>query len=706
MPDPQRRRLAAIMFTDIVGYTALMSKDEEKALQLLQRNRGLLKPIIQQFRGEWLKEMGDGTLSAFDSAVDAVNCALQIQHIFNNDPELTLRIGIHIGDVVFEGGDVFGDGVNVAARVEPLAEPGGVAVTGRVYDDIRNKASIQTTSLGEKKLKGVDHPIEVYSVSEKRAVGHEVETAPPKLKTLQRWLPAMAGLGVIVIIGLFLAQKNSSVAGGGTALREKSVAVLPFANFSDSKEDEYFSDGITEDILTHLSQIKDLKVIARTSVMQYKNTEKRIREIGRELGVATILEGSVRRAGDRIRIVGQLVDVATEEHLWAATYDRTLADVFAIQTDVAQQIAQALKAELLPEEQQRLEQRPTDNLEAYEFYLRGNDYFRRGSYLGAGNKSDREQAVNMYLRAIELDPDFALAYAQLSNTYAALYFYHDYLTQQAEQARQAVEQALRLNPNLPEAHLALGNYYNMVESDYGQALEAFSMARKGLLSNSELLSGIARVHMRQGQWDQALRNYQQAAELDPRSPAITGQLANILIFMRQYPEAEQVLNHAITLTPDNPAVYANKIELYLLWKGASRQTRQVIKEASTYMNPVTVMWRGSESIHRLGYWRFGLLDQEVDDVLSMFSNIYPDGREQGYYFSMAQFHNLAHRPELSRAYYDSVRTLSEASLSSNPDNLRLLTDQGLACAFLGLKDKALRAGKRGMELLPISACHW
>ena len=296
-------KLAAIMFTDIVGYTAIMSRDEQKALLLLQRNRALLKPIIEQYGGQWLKEIGDGTLSSFDSAIDAVQCALEVQHIFRGDPDLSLRIGIHVGDVLFEDGDVFGDGVNVASRLEPLAEPGGICVSERVYEDIRNQEGVEAIALGAKTLKGVDHPVKVYSLTEVRApLGAEIAKAPRV--TGRRWqVPLAAAVAAVALLALYLSrdwQEGDMLAGLGPALGEKSVAVLPFTNLSASQEDEWFSDGFTDNILTQLFKIGDLAVIARTSIMQYKNTTKRVRDIGRELGVAVVLEGTVQRSKDRV----------------------------------------------------------------------------------------------------------------------------------------------------------------------------------------------------------------------------------------------------------------------------------------------------------------------------------------------------------------------------------------------------------------------
>ena len=276
----QQRKLAAIMFTDIVGYSALMGRDEEKAIQLLHKNRDLLKPLIKEHRGDWLKEIGDGTLSSFTSAVEAVKCALDIQKILKDEPEQILRIGIHIGDVVFEEGDVFGDGVNVASRIGPLAEPGGICVSERVFDDIRNQVDIQTRPLGQKNLKGISRPIGVYAL-------------------LMPWQ----------------GQRPAAAEEYRPEEAKPSIAVLPFTNMSADAENEYFCDGMTEELIDALAKIEGLKVVARTSAFQFKETAHDIREVGQRLNVGTVLEGSVRKAGNRLRITAQLINVADGYHL-------------------------------------------------------------------------------------------------------------------------------------------------------------------------------------------------------------------------------------------------------------------------------------------------------------------------------------------------------------------------------------------------------
>jgi len=539
------RKLAAIMFTDIAGYTALMSHDEEKALQLLQKNRELLKPIIEQFRGEWLKEMGDGTLSSFASAVDAVNCALVIQRTLEGDPDLGLRIGIHIGDVVFERGDVFGDGVNVASRIEPLAEPGCICVSEQVYDAIRNKPGIEATFLGEKKLKGVDRPVKVYEVTEIRApLAMPARPLPRPLS--RRWrVWAGAGAAIAVVVAVIVVLSLLRGPGPEAALGAKSIAVLPFANYSED-EGDWFSDGITEEIITHLSRIADLKVISRTSAMRYKGTDKSLRQIGEELGVAAILEGSVRRAGGKVRITSQLIDARSDAHLWAESYNREedLAEIFAIQSDVARQIAAALKATLTPEEEAYLASAPQVNHEAYKLYLKGW-HFRTLS-----SRESMPKAVEYLEQAVALDPAFARAWAALAHSYLLMQWWGDWSGDYAlDRMKPALDKALELDPNLPDAHAGLGIYQELAQYDIAGAETSFRRALELDPDNVYARFEYGFFLLRSGRPDEALAELRRAQELDPLNPLPLNGIAIVYQDTRQYDKALEYFQAVLELAP-------------------------------------------------------------------------------------------------------------------------------------------------------------
>ena len=686
------RKLAAIMFTDIAGYTALMSQDEEKALRLLQKNRALLKPIIEQFRGEWLKEIGDGTLSSFASAVDAVNCALVIQRTLKDDPELSLRIGIHIGDVVFERGDVFGDGVNVASRIEPLAEPGCICVSEQVYDAIRNKRGIEGEFLGEKTLKGLDHPVKVYTVTETRAPLAEPKRPLRRPLGRQWWVwAATAAAAAVVIVVVFWISGDAKEAGEVTEARlgAKSVAVLPFANLSDSKEDEYFSDGVTDDIITHLTKIGDLKVISRTSVMLYKDSPKTLRVIAAELGVSNILEGTVRRAGDKVRITSQLIDARTDEHLWAETYDRDLTDIFAIQSDVARNIAVALKAMLSPEERQRIEQRPTASTAAYDYYLRAYEYEQQGY-----ERKALEIAIDLYKKAVAVDPGFAQAYARLGRNHILMYFLGEDRTRRRQvMARDAVDQALSIKPEDPVVRVANGYYYYWGSRDYARALEEFYFAQRAEPGNGLHAENIAYVQRRLGKFEEALANFKTALEYDPRSSRLTTQLGYTYNVLCLYDLAEQSFDRAIGLAPDNSWPYRDKAWLQVYRTGNTEGARQVLAEGMRLADPNFLSWTLVE---------FDIEDSRYNNALDRLAIIPENLRIMPKEFYVGWIFELMGEPVEARRHFENARALLEEKVGESPNDERVHAASGLVYAHLGLTDEAIREGRKAVALLPVS----
>ena len=367
-----RRRLAAILAADVVGYSRLMAADEAGTHARLKAVRKeFVEPKIAEHRGRMVKLTGDGALVEFQSVLDAVACAVEVQRgmaernakIAPND-QISFRVGVNLGDVIFDDDDIYGDGVNVAARLEGLAEPGGVCISGKVHEEVKNKLGFGYQDLGPQTVKNIPEPVRAYRVlTEPGAIGAVVGqlTAAVGGKRRAAWqMLAMGAVVASVVIGVgvvgWLRPWESTGEMEGVTLDPRRVAVLPFANISADAADEYFSDGITEEMITRLSKIPELSVIARTSIIGYKGSSKGVAEIGRELGVGTVLEGSVRRAGDQVRITAQLIDTRSQAHLWAENYDRQLADVFAVQSDVAQQVAKALQIALLPDVKQRVEQ--------------------------------------------------------------------------------------------------------------------------------------------------------------------------------------------------------------------------------------------------------------------------------------------------------------------------------------------------------------
>ncbi len=402
-----------------------MGEDEQKAFELLKKNRAVQRPIIEKFSGRWLKEIGDGVLASFPTVTDAVYCAATIQKTCENEPDLKLRIGIHEGEVVFEGDDVFGDGVNIASRLEPLAPIGGVLVSESVHRNLGNKTNIVSTFIREEQLKNVKEPIKIYSVqvegiepmviSEQSAAPQQT---PPKVRNPRKMAFAVAGVLVILLLSYFLYSNFNTetlTTEAPVAQLDKSIVVLPFSNLSGDPAQEYFSDGMMEEITNHLVKIEDLKVISRITAMQYKITTKSVHDITKELNVATALTGSVRKDGDQLRINVQLIEGDTDTNLWSESYDRELTTIFEVQSDIAKLIAQVLQAEVSPEIKLRIESQPTKSLDAYDYYLRGND-----SYWSSWDQLDIEKvykSIEYYEKAIEIDEQFSLGYTGLGRSY-------------------------------------------------------------------------------------------------------------------------------------------------------------------------------------------------------------------------------------------------------------------------------------------------
>jgi adenylate cyclase len=514
MSSQKQRKLAAIMFTDMVGFTLLGQENESLSLSVLEDQRKLVRPVLSRHNGREVKTIGDAFLVQFPSALDAVRCAYDIQKTtreFNistpEDRRIHLRIGIHLGDVVESQDDISGDAVNVASRVGPFAENGGVCLTKQVYDQVQNKFELPLVSLGAKSLKNVSTPIEVYKIA--------LPWQEPKASR-----PAK--------------------------LDRARIAVLPFANISSSPGDDYFADGMTEELIATLSRIRNLGVIARTSVTRYKGLTKPVANIGRELNVGTVLEGSVRVAGTKLRITAQLIDVATEEHLWSQTYDRELEDVFAIQSDIAKRIAKELKIKLLRSETLRLEKKATGIPEAYSFYLKGRHSVNTRTEKGL------KEAVRHFENAIKHDPDFALAYTGLADAYSILASYSlEYVPPREgfPKAKAAAEKALAIDPNLAEAHASLGLVKFYYDWDWAGAEAEFKKAL-------ELNPGYPQAHQYYadfvksfGRFDEALQEMKEALTLDPLSYSANTGIGHVLYLSRQYDKAIDHYRQVVELDP-------------------------------------------------------------------------------------------------------------------------------------------------------------
>jgi TolB-like protein/tetratricopeptide (TPR) repeat protein len=516
------------MFTDMVGYTALGQRNESLSLALVEEQRKLIRPILSRHSGKEIKTMGDAFLVEFPSALDAVRCAYDIQRAtreFNislpDEKRIHLRVGVHLGDVVESRGDISGDAVNVASRIESLAEDGGVCVTCQVYDHIQNKFELKLASLGVKPLKNVSMPIEVYRM----VMPWEEEKAIPS-----------------------------------ALLDRRRIAVLPFTNISPDPADEYFADGMTEELISTMSRISGMKVIARTSIMGYKGGHKKVDEVARELGVGTVLEGSVRKAGNRIRITVQLIDSETSEHMWAESYDRELEDVFAVQSDISKTVAEALKVRLLPIEKERVEKVPTKNVQAYELYLKG---LETAPWFEAGYpKENIERSRDYFERAVQLDPYFALAYAGLEDCYMHDYRYRAF-DERAPKAENAAHKALEIDPDLAEAHIALGDAlwhrydFQGCEKEWKRAIE---LKPNSALAHEYYGAGLCMIF---GKFEEAETELRKARELDPLSSSIRSWFQSLLYNSHQYDRALEEIAEEMKLH-DSPGLHNALAGIYLV----------------------------------------------------------------------------------------------------------------------------------------------
>jgi adenylate cyclase len=562
----EQRRLAAIMFTDMVGYSALAQRDDALALELLEKHRRILRSIFPRFHGAEIKTIGDGFLVEFHSALEATQCAIEIQralakrnHDVPSEHQIEIRIGIHIGDVVHREDDVYGDGVNIASRIQPLARPGGICVSMDVERQVRNALDARFEKLAPIELKNIQLQMDFFRI----VLPWEKQTAAAIAKRERTKIPSMsifALLALVAVIGAWIWRSHSkTTAVVPSAPASKSVAILPFVNMSPDKENEYLSDGITEDLCTALSQIKELHVPARTSSFVFKGKTEDIRQIGKQLNVGTLLEGSVSKSGNKLRISAQLVNVADGFHLWAANYDREMTDILEIRSDISQRVVEALKVQLGVEETERLARKPTEMTEAYEVYLLGR--YELNKFTESGFNS----AVQHFKRALEQDPSFALANAGLSDAYSMLGYWNYLPPKEAfPEAKRAAARALELDPKLAEAHSALGFVQYEYEWRFSEAEREFKEAVRLNPGSATARFWFAEFLLELGRFREGEEQLQHARELDPLSVRIPFDAAGGFWFQRQFDQALAELQKALAMDPANSIAYGFYGQV--LWK--------------------------------------------------------------------------------------------------------------------------------------------
>jgi adenylate cyclase len=527
-----RRKLRAILSADVKGYSRLMGEDEDSTIRTLGNYQQVMAELIEQYRGRVVDAIGDNLLAEFASAADAVQCAVEIQEelrarnsVLLVNHRMEFRIGVNLGDVIEEGDRIYGDGINIAARIEALADAGGVSISGTVYDSVAGKLGLKYEYSGEQTVKNINKPIRVYKVVLSRVPPGQAVVAP-KERIRRSWLKTALILSAVLVLGLgavaiwrFYLHPSSSET--KPALPDKpSIAVLPFVNMSADPQQEYFSDGLTEDIITGLSKIPRLFVIARNSSFTYKGKSVKVQQVGRDLGVRYVLEGSVRKAGERVRITAQLIDAGTGHHLWAERYDRDLKDIFALQDEITEQILTAMEVNLTTGEQARLRRKGTANRKAYEKVLKADEYY------GRMTREDNAQARQAYKEAMALDPEYAVPVVGLSYTHwmDVINGWSRSPRKSMKEAAKLAQKALELDDSLADTHVLLGNIYLM-----------------------------------KGQYQQAMDAGERALTLEPNGADVNALLGLMLRYLGRPEEAISVLEKAIRLNPIPPAWYLYNI---------------------------------------------------------------------------------------------------------------------------------------------------
>ena len=628
----ETRKLAAIMFTDIVGFSRQMGVDETRTLRLLDSHNHIIQTAVAEHHGTVIKTVGDAFLVDFPSVVHAVQSAQQIQaqlRTRNAEHEkaeqIHVRIGIHLGDIIQKDGDVFGDGVNIASRLQELAEPDTICLSDVVYRDVAKKLDLGTVvSLGKPKLKNIAERFTVYELLPAPPTGLRQRLQVQHLKVSRRVHPVYrtAVAGLLLIAATLVAVRYFPVLLPNTQpptpstqplpLPDKpSIVVLPFDNLSKDPEQDYFSNGITEVLTSDLSRISSLFVIARNTAFTYQGKPVNIQAVGKELGVRYVLEGSVQKAGEHIRIVTQLIDTTTGGHLWSQRYDRPLHDLFALQDEIVQKIVTTLKLQLTLQEQGYVVRKHTDNLEAYDAFLRGQEYHFRFT------KEANAQARQLYEKAIELDPQYAEAYARLGWTYWVEWgFRWSADPQTMERALALAQQALALDDSLPTAHSLLSIVYAQ-KQQYDQAIAEGERAVALDPNDADSYAGQAQVLNFAGRPEEALQSVEQAMRLNPRCPPwYLFQVGLAYRMTGRYAEAIATQKEAISRDPNFSYAHLQLASSYL-WQWIAQQS-----PAAQTLEPAVAAVQRALALHDSLHWNhivlgyISLYQQQYDQALA------------------------------------------------------------------------------------------
>src|SRR5213083_2040587 len=706
--------IAHVLFLDIVGYSKLSVNEQHAQVEELNE----IVRLCEQFRkaeaaSRLLKiPTGDGmALVFYKSPEEPAQCAVEISRALKDNARLQVRMGIHSGPVsgvvdVNERTNVAGGGINTAQRVMDCGDSGHILLSRHVAEDLAEYECWRPFlhDIGTFELKhGV--PVSVSNL-----YSDEVGNAnlPSKLQAVRkrrahtRWVQIGAALVMLgaIIAGVFFFARGPTT----SALRvlDKSIAVLPFENRSEDKTNAYFTDGVQDEILTDLAKIADLKVISRTSVMQYKSGAARnLRQIGQQLGVAHVLEGNVQRAGGKVRVNAQLVDTRTDKHLWGQTYDRDLADIFAIQSEIAQKIADQLEAKISPREKAAIEEQPTKDLAAYDLYVRA-----AGLIDEAVQWKDCFQAVDLLNQALARDPGFLLAYCRLAEAHDTLYFTSvDRTPNRLALAKAAIDSAFRLKPDSGDAHLALGTHFYLGYLDYDRARDELAIAIRTLPNNARIFEWSGRVDRRQGRWHDSVRNHERAMELDPRNVNILTSAVVTYYYVRDYGQGKAIFDRIIALEPKNIANRLWRARWIAFERADLRPVQDVLGKNFTD-NPALFRTDGAVCF-AMALWARDPV--AADRVLAAITDNTFGVRMGSVVFTRAYAAGLVARmkgdDDGARAAFSAARTEQEKVVRAQPDDLTQsveLCSLGLIDAALGRKQEALSEGRRAVEVLPVT----
>lgn len=697
MSADEQRKLAAIMFTDMVGYSALSQRDEKLAQELLEEHRRLLREIFPRFNGTEIKTIGDAFLVEFGSALEAAQCAIEIQRTLAHrdadapaDRQIQVRIGIHIGDVVHRGGDVYGDGVNIASRIEPVAGPGGICVSMDVERQVRNALEARFEKLAPTELKNISVPMDLFRIVLPWERDNRLTPEREKHDVRQRrsipigWFVACVLLLVVIGAGVFVFQRQKtkvaprqSEAATVSTIPEKSIAVLPFENLSSDKENAYFAEGIQDEILTRLSKIADLKVISRTSTQKYKSAPDNLREIGKHLQVAHIVEGSVQKVAQTVHITVQLIRATDDRHVWAESYDRNLDDIFVVEGEVAQKVAEALNATLTGDEKERLTETPTRNTVAYEAYLRGLSLLREDT------DAMIRAAIDAFDEAVRLDPQFALAWARLAEENALLYFYYDTTPARRDIAERCVLKVEQLQPQSPETHLARAYFQYWGMRDYKGARDLLLQLRLIWPGNAEIVQALAWISARLGDWQASISYFDRAITLNPRDLFLRTGAAFTRMDTRDFSGAQQQLDDALAIWPNDPGLLGLKAQVFHA-RGALDEAQASIAQLK---NPIDDFYAlAAISLQ-------ARLRRQPAQALQFFqgalARVQSDREQEEAMRCIGEFQDLIGDKSAAAVTYGKLRETTKARLQTQPENIADLSTLAVILAALGDRNAAL-----------------